>query len=93
MDILILLVVGAVVGWVAGLLMGANARPNAEHAMLLNVAVGIVGSAFGGLLLTPLLGATPITAGPISFASFVVSLLGAVILLATINLWRTGPAR
>ena len=46
-----------------------------------------------GFIVTPLIGGAPITSGVISIESIGVSLLGAVILLAIINLFRRGTAR
>jgi len=89
MNIIILLIVGGVIGWLASLIM----RTDAQQGLLLNVVVGIVGSVLGGLLISPLLGAAPITSGAISVTSIVVSLLGAVILLAAVNLIRRGSIR
>lgn len=89
MNLIILLVVGGVIGWLASLIM----RTDAQQGILLNIIVGIVGSVVAGLLLSPLLGAPPITAGVISLSSIIVSLLGAVVLLAAVNLIRRGRAR
>ena len=89
MYLIILLVVGGVIGWLASLIM----RTDAQQGILLNVVVGIVGSVLGGLIISPLLGAAPITSGVISLSSIVVSLLGAIVLLAAVNLIRRGRAR
>jgi len=89
MNLIILLIVGGVIGWLASLIM----RTDAEQGILLNVVVGIVGSALAGLLVSPLIGAPPITSGGLSIASCLVSLLGAVILLAIVNLIRRGRMR
>jgi uncharacterized membrane protein YeaQ/YmgE (transglycosylase-associated protein family) len=89
MNIIILLIVGGVIGWLASLIM----RTDAQQGLLLNIVVGIVGSVLGGLLISPLLGSAPITSGAISVSSIVVSLLGAVILLAAVNLIRRGSIR
>jgi uncharacterized membrane protein YeaQ/YmgE (transglycosylase-associated protein family) len=89
MGIIILLIVGGIIGWLASLIM----RTDAQQGILLNVVVGIVGSVLAGLLLSPLLGAAPITSGAITLTSIVVSLLGAIILLAAVNLVRRGSVR
>jgi uncharacterized membrane protein YeaQ/YmgE (transglycosylase-associated protein family) len=60
--------------------------------MLLNVVVGIVGAFLGGWLISPLVGVGTINSG-ISIGSIVVSLVGAVILLAIVNLFRRGRVR
>lgn len=59
----------------------------AQQGIILNVIVGIVGALIGGWLIGPLLGAGSINDG-ISIMSFVVSLIGAVILLAILSLFQ-----
>jgi uncharacterized membrane protein YeaQ/YmgE (transglycosylase-associated protein family) len=61
--------------------------------MVLNVVVGIVGALVGGWLLSPLFGTGTINQNDFSLASLVVSLLGAIILLAVVNLLRRGAPR
>ncbi len=87
MGLIILLVVGGVVGWLAGLIMRDN------NGIILNIVVGIVGAILAGFIVTPLIGGAPITSGVISVESIVVSLLGAIVLLAIINLFRRGTVR
>lgn len=89
MNIILIIVFGGIVGWLASLIM----RTDAQQGMLLNIVVGIVGAALGGLVVTPLLGVPPITAGDFSIAAIVVSLLGAIILLAIVNLASRGRVR
>ena len=88
MGILIWLIVGGVVGWLASIIM----RTDAQQGMLLNVVVGIVGALLAGFVVSPMLGIGTINEG-ISVATFLVSLVGAVILLAIVNLFRRGSAR
>ena len=88
-NFIIWLVVGGLIGWVASLIM----RTDAQQGMFLNIIVGIVGAALGGWLISPLIGAPSINDGTVSIASILVSLLGAVILLAVVNLVRRGTAR
>ena len=89
MNLIIWLVVGGLVGWVASMLM----RTDAQQGLLLNVVVGIVGAFLGGLLLAPMLGTGTINSSDFSLPSLGVSLLGAVILLAIVNLFRRGSIR
>ncbi len=89
MNFIIWLVVGGVVGWVASLIM----RRDALHGIILNVIVGIVGAFLGGLLISPLIGVSTINQGNISIPSILVSLGGAVILLAIVNAFTRGRAR
>jgi uncharacterized membrane protein YeaQ/YmgE (transglycosylase-associated protein family) len=88
MGIIIWLVVGGVVGWVASIIM----RTDGQQGLLLNVVVGIVGALLAGFVVSPLLGIGTINEG-VSVATFLVSLLGAVILLAIVNLFRRGAVR
>ena len=83
MGIIIWLIVGGVCGWLASLIM----RTDAQQGILLNIVVGIVGAVIAGLIF----GAN-ITDG-ITVESFLYSLLGAVILLAIVNLIRRGSVR
>ncbi|HEV8334531.1 MAG TPA: GlsB/YeaQ/YmgE family stress response membrane protein [Steroidobacteraceae bacterium] len=88
MGILVWLIVGGVVGWLASIIM----RTDAQQGILLNVVVGIVGALLAGFVVSPLLGIGTINQG-ISLATFLVSLVGAVILLAIVNLFRRGRVR
>ncbi|MBV1690360.1 GlsB/YeaQ/YmgE family stress response membrane protein [Novosphingobium sp. G106] len=89
MGIVILLVVGGLIGWVASMIM----RTDAQQGVLLNVVVGIVGALIAGFVVTPLIGGAPITSGVISIPSVLVSLVGAILLLAIVNLFRRGSVR
>jgi uncharacterized membrane protein YeaQ/YmgE (transglycosylase-associated protein family) len=82
MGIILWLIIGGVVGWLASLVM----KRDASQGIILNIVVGIVGSILGGWLIGPLVGAPSINSGEISVASLLVSFLGAVILLAIVNL-------
>jgi uncharacterized membrane protein YeaQ/YmgE (transglycosylase-associated protein family) len=88
MGIVIWLVVGGVVGWLASIVM----RTDGQQGLLLNVVVGIVGALLAGFVVSPLLGVGTINEG-ISVATFLVSLVGAIILLAIVNLFRRGAVR
>ena len=88
-NLIVWLVVGGVIGWLASIVM----KTDAQQGIVLNVVVGIVGAAIGGWFLSPLLGTATINQDNLSISSLVVSLLGAVILLAIVNLVRRGTAR
>jgi len=88
-NFIIWLVVGGLIGWVASMIM----RTDSQQGVILNVIVGIVGAALGGFLISPLLGVPTINQDAFSFGALAVSLLGAVILLAIVNLFRRGTAR
>jgi uncharacterized membrane protein YeaQ/YmgE (transglycosylase-associated protein family) len=89
MNLIIMLVVGGLIGWVASIIM----RTNAQQGILLNIIVGIVGALLAGLLLAPLFGTGSITQGDFSLSGLLISLLGAVVLLAIVNLFRRGTVR
>jgi len=89
MGLLILLIVGGVIGWLASLVM----RTDAQQGIFLNIVVGIVGALLAGFVLSPLVGAAPITSGVINLPTILVSLVGAIILLAVVNLFRRGTVR
>jgi uncharacterized membrane protein YeaQ/YmgE (transglycosylase-associated protein family) len=82
MNIIIWLVIGGLVGWVASKVMNTDA----QQGIILNVVVGIVGALLGGWLLGPLVGASTINQGNFSIAGLLVSLGGAVALLAIVRL-------
>jgi uncharacterized membrane protein YeaQ/YmgE (transglycosylase-associated protein family) len=90
MGIILMLIVGGILGWLASIVM----RTDAQQGIFLNIVVGIVGAALGGFLLSGLIGAPPITSGGgLNIGSLLVSFLGAVILLAIVNLFRRGSVR
>jgi uncharacterized membrane protein YeaQ/YmgE (transglycosylase-associated protein family) len=64
-------------------------RTDAQQGILLNIVVGIVGAFIGGLIFS---GGSINNAG-LNLTSFLISLLGAVILLAIVNLFRRGSVR
>jgi uncharacterized membrane protein YeaQ/YmgE (transglycosylase-associated protein family) len=86
MGIILWLIVGGVIGWLASLIM----RTDAQQGILLNIVVGIVGAFIGGLIFS---GGTINNGSPLSLTNFLVSLVGAVILLAIVNLVRRGSVR
>jgi uncharacterized membrane protein YeaQ/YmgE (transglycosylase-associated protein family) len=83
-NFIVWLIVGGVIGWLASILM----RTNAQQGTLLNIIVGIVGAFLAGLVLTPLLGVGTINSGDFSFPALLVSLVGAVGLLAIVAFVR-----
>ena len=83
-NILIWIVAGAVIGWVASIIM----RTNSRQGLIADIIVGIVGAFVGGYLLSPLFNAGTINQGDFSLPALLVSLGGAVILLAISKLFR-----
>lgn len=84
MNFIIWLVIGGVLGWLASIIM----RTNEQQGIFLNVVVGIIGAVLGGLVLAPLFGSGTINDGDYSLASLGVSFVGAIVLLAIVNLVR-----
>ena len=89
MELILWLVIGGIIGWLASIIM----RTDAQQGLLLNVVVGIVGAMLGGWLISPLLGRGNINNGNFDMMSLIVSLIGAVILLGIVNLFRRGSVR
>lgn len=89
MNFIIWLIIGGIIGWIASKIM----RTDAQQGVLLNVVVGIVGAMLGGWLISPLVGVGTINQSNFSLGALIVSLIGAIILLAIVNLFRKGSAR
>jgi uncharacterized membrane protein YeaQ/YmgE (transglycosylase-associated protein family) len=86
---ILIIVIGGIIGWLASIIM----RRDAQQGILLNIIVGIVGAILGGVLLAPLLGSGDITDGNFSLPALLVSLLGAIILLAIVNMFTRRRVR
>lgn len=85
MGFILWIVVGGIIGWLASIIM----RTDAQQGIFLNIIVGIIGAFIGGLIIS----GGSINDAPLTVTSFLVSLLGAVILLAIVNLVRRGRVR
>jgi uncharacterized membrane protein YeaQ/YmgE (transglycosylase-associated protein family) len=84
-NFLIWIIAGAVIGWVASLIMKTNNR----QGLIADIIVGIVGAFVGGYFLSPIFNAGTINQGDFSLPALLVSLGGAVILLLISKLFRT----
>ena len=89
MNFIIWIIAGAVIGWVASVIMHTNSR----QGLLLDILVGIVGAFLAGFVLTPLFGVSTINQNNFSLPALLVSLMGAIILLAVVSLFRRGFRR
>jgi uncharacterized membrane protein YeaQ/YmgE (transglycosylase-associated protein family) len=89
MNFILWLIVGGIIGWIASMVM----RTDAQQGIFLNIIVGIVGALLAGWLITPLVGGSTINEGNFSLSGLVISLVGASVLLAIVNLFRRGRAR
>ena len=83
MGIIIWLIVGGIVGWLASLLM----KRDAQQGILLNIVVGIVGGVLAGWIFGGGINEA------ITIRTFLFSIVGAVILLAIVNLFTRGRVR
>ena len=89
-NLILWLLFGALVGWLASIVM----RTDAQQGTLLNIVVGIVGAFLGGLVFSLLgIGGSNINNSDFSLSALVVSFVGAVILLAIVNMFRRGAVR
>jgi uncharacterized membrane protein YeaQ/YmgE (transglycosylase-associated protein family) len=89
MNLIIWLVIGGIIGWLASIVMNRNA----QQGIFLNIIVGIIGAFIGGFLISPLLGAGTINQNDFSVVSLLASFLGAVILLGIVNLFTRSRVR
>ena len=89
MNFILWLIVGGLIGWIASKIM----HTDAQQGIGLNIVVGIVGALLAGWLVTPLIGGATINQGDFSLSGLVISLLGAIVLLAIVNLFRRGRMR
>lgn len=89
MGLIIALIVGGIIGWLASIVM----RTDAQQGILLNVVVGIIGSLVGSFLISPLIGGGNLLSGALDIRTLLAALIGAIILLAVVNLFRRGKVR
>lgn len=81
MGIILWIIFGALVGWVASLIM----KTDPEQGAMLNIVVGIVGAVLGGWLMS-VVGESGV--GGFNLYSFLVALLGACVLIAIVKALR-----
>lgn len=89
MNLILWIVVGGVLGWLASLVM----KTDPQQGTILNVVVGIVGALVAGFVIAPMFGTGTINTSDFSVSGLIVSFLGAVVLLALVNLIRRGAVR
>jgi uncharacterized membrane protein YeaQ/YmgE (transglycosylase-associated protein family) len=83
MNIIIYLIAAAVIGWIATSIM------HDRGGLLINIIVAVIGAFLAGYFLTPIFGVGTINQA-ITLPTMLVTLLGAIILLAIVNLFRRG---
>ena len=77
MSIIVWIIIGGLAGWVAGMIM------KEQGSLVKNIIVGIVGALIGGFIMS-FFGAAGFTG--FNLWSFLVALIGSIILIAVINL-------
>lgn len=83
MGIILWIIFGGFIGWLASLIMGTNAQQGA----FMNIAVGIIGAVLGGVIMS-FFGKSDVSG--FNLYSFVVALLGAIILVGIVKMVRRG---
>src|SRR5688500_10506454 len=86
MNFIIWIVIGGLIGWVASMIM----KTDAQQGIFLNIVVGIIGALLSGWLVSPVVGVPTLNQDAFSSGSLVVSLIGAIILLYIVSLFRRG---
>jgi uncharacterized membrane protein YeaQ/YmgE (transglycosylase-associated protein family) len=85
MNIIIYLIAGAIVGYIASRIM----RTNSQQGLLLDIVVGVVGAFVAGWFLSPIFGVGTIN-NAVTLPTMLVTLGGAILLLFVVNLFRRG---
>ena len=89
MGLLLALVVGGIIGWLASIVT----RTDAHHGAPLSIVIGIIGAVLGGLILGPLLGGGNLLESELNIRTLPVTMLGAVALLAAMIFFRRRRTR
>ena len=87
MGLLFMIVVGAILGWLAAIIL----RIETPRGILLNIAAGIAGALLTGLFIGPLLlGTASLLGGYYRVGSLLLSLVGSIVVIAAFNVvWRS----
>lgn len=88
MGLILTLILGGLAGWLASIAMNRDA----QQGIILNIVVGVVGAFLANLLLAPLLGVGAVLS-EVTFWGFLMSVLGASLLLAIVNLFTRNRLR
>jgi uncharacterized membrane protein YeaQ/YmgE (transglycosylase-associated protein family) len=90
MGLLFMIVVGAILGWLAAIVL----QIESPRGILLNIAAGVAGALITGLLIGPLLlGSASLLAGYYRVGSLLISLAGSLVLIAALNVFWRGQLR
>lgn len=85
-NIIAWIIFGALAGWIASMIM----KTNAQQGAIANIVVGIVGAMIGGFVVRALTGSD---VEGFNLGSLLTAILGAVILIAILKMFRHGPAK
>lgn len=86
-NIIVWIIVGALAGWIASMVM----RRDASMGAVANIVIGVIGAFVGGWVVS--LFGVDVSTGELTFASILTAILGAIIVLAIVNLVRRGSVR
>lgn len=89
MDFIIALIMGGVIGWLASIVM----RTDAQQGIFLNIIVGCIGSILGRFLFGGIFGGGHLRGNAFDPMTLLTAFIGAVVLLAIVNLFRRGSVR
>ena len=89
MGLVFLVISGALLGWVAAIVM----RAESGRGLMLNVALGICGTLFAGLVVHPMIGRDSLLEGRYSVAGLLVAVIGAMAVLLVVNVLRIREMR
>jgi uncharacterized membrane protein YeaQ/YmgE (transglycosylase-associated protein family) len=82
MGLLFMIVVGGILGWLAAIIL----KIESPRGVLLNIAAGVSGALFTGLLAGSLLGGSSLLGGHYQVESLLLSLVGSIVVVASFNL-------
>lgn len=88
MGWIIAIIVGGVAGWLASMVMNRDA----SMGIVMNIIVGIIGALIGNVLAGSLLGIEG-SIQSFNLTGFIIAIVGAVVLLAIVNLAQRGRVR
>ena len=89
MDLILAIIIGGIIGWLASIVM----RTDAQQGIFLNIVVGAIGSFIGRFLLSGIFGGGRLRDNPWDPMTWIAAFIGAIILLAIVNLFRRGSVR
>ena len=89
MGLVFLIVIGGMLGWLAAIIV----RAETGVARLRNILIGITGALVAGLVVNPLVGSGSLLEGQYSVDALLIALIGSVVVLLAVNLWRDRELR